>query len=606
MTTTPRPFLTCLLTVCLLMWAGPVAAQSEWIDSPMYRDPDLPFLPPVVYVLPEATWRLWQKALERPEVDLRCKAADAIALAHRLGFKGLEATIPNLVAASKREQPPVVRLAIARALIALDAKQAASDLWERAATGGIDLREAVEPALARWDHVPTRTAWLERLGDPATQPRNLVLAMRGLAAVRETRAVDGLRKRVMSNQTIAPVRLEAALALSLIRTEGLENDAKTLSADASPRGIPARLAGVSLLRHHQGKAAIELLQTMAKDKDPSVAALAVARLIAIDPKLASGVRDSLLANRDPVLRAQATEILLKVVTADSLSLLTRQLDDPHSTVRGKARLALNERAVKGGQRKQVIENVTTALASKQWRAQQQAAMLLTDLGHKPAAARMVELLRADRPEVFVTVACGLRRLAEPTSLPGALAYLEEEYKRFSVGKQLPGRESVIPIMEDHQLSQLLQLMGKQKYIRAEAVMRSLVPRNGAIMTSEARTAAVWALGILHEVKSVADLTGALEKRLADLTGALEERLNDMALPPESTAVRQMCVITLGRLKAKGSLPILEKFAPQYEITEDLMSNAGIWAIQQITGKPLPVSKPRKAIITRNWFLVANE
>lgn len=596
MTTTLRLFPAILLTACLMMWAGPVSAQGEWIDSPMYRDPDLPSPPPAVYVLPEATWRLWLKALERPEADFRCKAADAIALAHRRGFEGLKATIPNLIAASKRDQPPAVRLAIARALIALDAKQSAADLWERAAAGGIDLREAVEPALARWDHVPARAAWLERLGDPATQPRNLVLAMRGLAVVRETRAWDGLRKRVMSNQTIAPVRLEAALALSLLRTEGLENDAKTLGADPSPRGLPSRLAAVTLLRRHQGKATVELLQTMAKDKDPSVAALAVARLLAIDPKLASGDRDSLLANRDPVLRAQATEILLKVVTADSLELLTRQLDDPHSTVRGKARLALNERAVKGGQRKEVIENLTKALASKEWRAQQQAAMLLTDLGHKPAAARMVELLRADRSEVFVTVACGLRRLAEPTSLPGAMAYLEEEYERFSVGKQMPKRESALPIMEDHQLSQLLQFMGKQKYVRAEAVMRSLVPRNDAIKPSEARSAAVWALGLLHEVKSVADLTGALEARLND----------NLSLPPESNPVRQMSAITLGRLKAKGTLPSLQKFTIRYEMTQDAISNSCVWATHQITLDPIPASKPRKVRITRDWFLVANE
>ena len=62
----------------------------------------------------------------------------------------------------------------------------------------------------------------------------------------------------------------------------------------------------------------------------------------------------------------------------------------------------------------MIEQATAALATKQWRAQEQAAILLADLGHRPAGARLAELLSADRPEVFVTAAWaaapGRRRL----------------------------------------------------------------------------------------------------------------------------------------------------------------------------------------------------
>ena len=89
-----RLFSAYFLVFCLLAWPTSATAQSEWIDSPMYHDPDLP-LSTVEYILPEATWRLWLKALERPEADFRCKAADAIALAHRRGFEGLKATIPS-------------------------------------------------------------------------------------------------------------------------------------------------------------------------------------------------------------------------------------------------------------------------------------------------------------------------------------------------------------------------------------------------------------------------------------------------------------------------------------------------------------------------------
>src|SRR5262245_34796729 len=72
------------------------------IDSPMYKLPELPG-PPVVLVFPEETKALWLRALERPEADMKCKAAEAVALAQRRGVKGLETTVAPLLAALERE-----------------------------------------------------------------------------------------------------------------------------------------------------------------------------------------------------------------------------------------------------------------------------------------------------------------------------------------------------------------------------------------------------------------------------------------------------------------------------------------------------------------------
>src|SRR5439155_26706985 len=101
--------------------------------------------------------------------------------------------------------------------------------------------------------------------------------------------------------------------------------------------------------------------------------VAAGRLIEINPKLASGVRDGLLSSRDPVLRGHGTEVLLRVRSDESLGLLGKKLDDVHPDVRAKARRALHERRLKGGQRKAVIEQAVAALATKQWRAPEQAA-----------------------------------------------------------------------------------------------------------------------------------------------------------------------------------------------------------------------------------------
>src|SRR5581483_8573528 len=122
------------------------------IDSPMYHIPDIP-IPREEAVFPDGLKELWLRALERPEADLRSKAADAIAHAHRMGMKGLESTIAPLLAALDRpEQHPTVRLALARTLIALDARESTPSLFRQARAGSSDLRDLIEPALARWDH----------------------------------------------------------------------------------------------------------------------------------------------------------------------------------------------------------------------------------------------------------------------------------------------------------------------------------------------------------------------------------------------------------------------------------------------------------------------
>src|SRR5205807_8527538 len=109
--------------------AGLLRAYDEVIDSPMYKAPDPP-APKVTWVFPDKALKQWLEALEQPEADLKCKAADAIARAHREGMPVLEAAIPPLLAAM--DQPdlhPTARLAIARTLIALDGRQSSRSLF---------------------------------------------------------------------------------------------------------------------------------------------------------------------------------------------------------------------------------------------------------------------------------------------------------------------------------------------------------------------------------------------------------------------------------------------------------------------------------------------
>src|SRR5262249_49782481 len=116
------------VAICFL-FAAPTARADGLIDSPMYKMPEFP-APHVIRELPKGASELWRRALERPEADLKIKAADAFALAHRRGYKEAQAAIPALLVEFDRpDQAPAVRLAAAQSLSALDARVAAPNLF---------------------------------------------------------------------------------------------------------------------------------------------------------------------------------------------------------------------------------------------------------------------------------------------------------------------------------------------------------------------------------------------------------------------------------------------------------------------------------------------
>jgi HEAT repeat protein len=422
--------------------------------------------------------------------------------------------------------------------------------------------------------------WLERLHKPGISGRSLILAIDALGAVKEKGAADRLRELVLSDRSPPAIRLESARALGSLHNEGMEKDAERLAGKDTARGMSARLAAALLLRHHKSAEAIRLLQRIAQDREPAIAAPAVARLIEIDPRLMRAQVDQLLASRDAKLRGFALDILRLLHEEKHVPLLGDRLGDLHPDVRIAARRALHELAVKKELRPQVLREGTRMLATKQWQAQEQAAILLSDLDHKPAHSRLLELLTAERSEVFVTVAWALRRLAVAESLPGVVRYLQSELPLFRSRKNRPERREASVFLIDHQLSQLNQLLGLQKYRPADAILRGFIPRMTNVISFEARAAAIWALSVFHEGKRDADLEKAAIARLTDIN----------SMPPEDVRVRRMSAILLGRLGAKEALPTLKKFTVKFQLTGDPVNDACNWAIARLTGATLPAPK----------------
>jgi hypothetical protein len=548
----------------------------------MYNDPDLR-LPPIIESISPETVELWLEALAGPEADLKRQAAESIAVAHESGLADLRDTASELMKTLEEgDVHPVVAQAVARALTTIDARQAADLLLERAKRDGPAVARFVEPALARWDYEPVRAVWLERLAAPDTRRRLLVLAIEGAEAVGEKQAQADLLRLARSRLVPPDIRLAASRALGRLQGDGLQKDAQELAGSKSPGGLLDRIVAASMLGSHQGEPATRLLLELAVDPEPAVAAIAIERLLEIDPQLVNSVVDRAIASRDAKLRRLGAEALVAQPSPQTVASLGPMLDDLHPDVRRYVRSSLEEIASQAELADAVISQASEALASRQWRQLEQAILLLANLVYKPAADRFVELLEFERPEVFISAAWGLGRLSVPETLEPML----EKVRRETEAAFVP------PVLgEDvaRQLCHLIQTLGRMKYAPCDPVLRRYIPKTSPF-PAEARAAAIWALGHLYADSPQDDLSGLLQSRLKD----------ESMLDPEVFEVRLMSAVSLGRMRCEDSLETLRHYVQFYGVNSAL-GYACAWAVHQITGEPLSELKSSKVNVA-GWFL----
>ena len=580
-------------SVAAIPWHGlrRAAAIELAVDQAQQLDP-LVKTPPETAAFSTKLLPLWEQALDRPDVEPRRLAIDTITLATKRGMGGLGSTVPRLVKALASDPEPQVRRAAAGALVALDASQAAAELAMAAKRDGFLVARLVEPALARWDHPPQREVWLERLAEATAKPNRqpnqralLLLAIGGLGAVREPRAADTLSPMVFDRDVDPELRLAAAKSLGAIRDEGLIATAMALAEGSAGTGPGAlgRILAVALLDRHSGEQTVTLLSRLAVDPEPAVASAALERLDEVDPGQALEIARRSLAVPDARQRHLAARLAARPGDADCITRLGPLLGDRNPALRGFVAGTLADFAADPPLRQAVIDQGLAALGTDQWRALEQGLLLLGHLDHEPAADRFQALLDHERDEVAVTAAWGLRRLQIDATLPALLAYatalrggLQEQSSTETISRR--GRQA----------QQLHQLFGIMRFRDAEPLLREYVPKSQ--IDSRARSAAFWALGLLHEDQPDCDLAPAFAERLADVA----------SLPPESNVVRSMAAVGLGRFKAGSELDTLREFASR----DTMYVETGIashWAVARITGEPMPP----EAVDVRTiggWFL----
>jgi HEAT repeat protein len=560
------------------------SASAIDIEFAMSTDPKIEAPTPIRDINPRPL-PLWIAALSAAEVDLQRETARTIALAHAQGMSNVKTTVPALIAAMEDStRHPSVVTAVAQALIALDARQAAGQLFERSKTGGTELARIIEPALARWDFRPIRRVWLERLADPHVDRASLLLAVEGLAAVGEKSAAPRLAELATSPLYQPLLRLAAARALARVQPEGWEERVRKMPLGASTGAVIDRLVGATIVARLNTPAAKQLLTEFAVDPEPAVAAIALGGLYELDFRLILPLAGKLVSNDDAHVRHWVAKAWVAERTTAAVGRLCLMLDDPHPTIRAYVRESLLTLAAAAEFRQAVIDGAVQMLATDKWRGLEQAVMIMVALDQKQTANRLVQLIDHPRPEVFVAAAWGLRRMAVPSTLAPMLRRAERVY---AVQKVVQG----IPDL-DRQSRHLSEAMGLMHYAEAVPLLQKYIPKI-LLFDDGVRAAAIWALGHIFAGNPRPDIVEALEQRV-------EEFRMPRPMPPESLLVIEMSAVSLGRMRAVHSLPLLRRYGGGKTVS-NTTQYACSWAIHVMTNEPLPAYTEIR-VGRSDWFL----
>ncbi|MCA9077371.1 MAG: HEAT repeat domain-containing protein [Planctomycetaceae bacterium] len=562
-----------MVAVMALMLTSSLPAQDIQPSFLMFTDPAFD-VPPRVRQLPPGSVALWRKTLRRSEPELVQAAADCIAKAQTEGFPGMEECIDDLIAVLR--EPKLhrdVRYSVNRAIVEVDPSSATDLLLKASQSEDLPFKLLVEPALAGLNNPPAINVWVQRLKDPSTHRRELLLACQSLSTTKTEQAVEPLLAIAVDATRPADVRIAAGRAAGVIATSGSEDEAASLMNGS----LVDALCAVSLLRQHTSEDAQQHLTKLAQREESVVMAPALRSLLDIDPELVLPFAESAVEHPDPKVRQCGLDAYVETVDEQQLPLIAAMLDDEHIEIRTSARQALFRLSSEGDDRDAVSELMKNHLNGDAWRAQEQAALFFAAADDKSVAPRFVELLDSARPEVFVTVAWGLRVLAAPETADGIL----DKVQRESVDRPS------IP-HGDRQLGHLFEACAVLGDKRVLPSIARLVPKD--VRRPYSRSAGIWAGGKLMEGQPNEQIAAALMSRITDVDGEV----------PELEVVRRMSAVTLGRMKAESQLSQLRSLAGD-EIHASDVSYAVGWAIEQITGERLPFAPP-PTVTVEGWLI----
>ncbi len=568
-----------LFSLCAIAQSPSVARELDFLID---TDPELDIPQPVSRFNP-ALKTLWIAALERPEIDMQRMAAETIARAHQSGMPDLIETVPALEKILVAEPAhPASQFAAARTLIILDSRKSGPQLFQVSQSSGSDIRQLIEPALAAWHYDPAGPMWKTRLESPGAKRRDMILAIRGLAELREQSAVSMLLAIATDPGREADLRLEAATALGRISESGLEGNAERLTRSARTPQYVDRLCAIRFLAQHSTIPTQQLLIGLATHAEPVIAAAALQRLNAIDSALVIPVAESAMKSSDAQVRLEGARAYLKFPTPERIVPLIQLLADPHPGLRREVSDGLVTVAGQPEFKVIIHKGAMQILAGDSWQGQEQAALLLGMGDYEPAGARLVELLESPRDEVLTAAAWSLRKLALPETAP---ALLDKAKRQTEIRKSGVSNDAAV----SRQITLLFEALGVLKVTDAVPLLLEYVP-NQQLLGERTRGAAIWAIGSILEGTRDPAIEETFLDRITDF--------ND--LKPESLFVKQMCMIALARMNAVDQSAKLRDLLPSFSNPPEI-AVALRWSIWKLTGEEFPPPEPavRPQI---EWFL----
>jgi len=557
---------------------------------------------------------LWLQALGRPEVDLQRQAAQAMVKAHRQGMSQLDEAAPQLIETLRdKELHSVVAFDIARALIELDAIEAAETLSELARREGLAMSLLVEPALAKWDFQPIRDVWLARLVQGSVERPFLVLAIESLGQVAEPRAIKGLVQRALDPNGASDLRIKSARAAGKIQREGFEEDAEKLLQPPSDSRLINRLVATLLLRHHDGSAAEQLLLKLAVDPEGAVGALALARFAELDPSLVEPVNEEIASSQDASVRRLAAELLVGQRTAEAAELLGPLLNDAIPDIRIYVADSLVELDEDDALRSAVREAATRMLLTNQPLGLEQSSMVLGAVDHEPVADRLVELLEAEEAPVGLAAAWALRELAvEETGdaifdklrrVTDRTIVLDAELWKTWNNDPHPTVDFKSLDATYKQLDQLMQALGILQYDACADYLKKFLPTPptrgpadppavAATLIVNCRANAIWSLSRV----ATADARREVIATLLELV----QKASAVGPDAEPADTRAAAALGLAHLEAKEAIPILRKYRGEKARHDKVGATCGR-VLHDWAGDPLPELVP-VTVHRVGWFI----
>jgi HEAT repeat protein len=566
----------------------PLPPGTHGVDWPMSDDPRLPRIPrkPVFH---HKLKGLWQLAMSRPEPGMRLQALLALGAAARLGMTDAGDMTPRARELFNDEKQDIaIRMAAAGALATLDVKDAGPDLLRANQTGDLEMALATDPPLARWKTAGAEELWIARIKEAGSSEQLLSSAMRSVST---PAAVEPVRAVLMDPARSIATRTVAAESLASLAPANATEIAQSLVSRGSMED--RLLAALSLPAKADAKG-VQLLVTLVQDAESAVASAAVQKLIAGSPESLAPLVAKLSSHPDAIVRRHAVSVLKRHADAPNIATLGELLNDRAPRVRTDAREALIALDANESHRPRVREAALKSLnktGPQDWRGNEQAALVVGSVHEVSSRDRCLALLRHPQQPVRVGAVVALRRLKLSDTVAPQFERAQElaaDFKNRTSGKSGTKTTQQEYALFDDELAHLNQNLGLARHTAANAYLQGFIPK-GAGWAEDARTSAIWALGLLHENKSDPATARMLLQRMGD-----EDQLN-----PEFMDVRVMATLSLARMKDQAAPAA---FRRMIETPSDgTLVEAAKWGVAYLEGKPYitPDAIPQVII---DWFL----